>query len=163
MSDRRPASATWGPPCSGARIAAPSSRSSTPAPPAKNEKRRPDSGAPFVRVEPGGIEPPSRDSQLAASTRVSAGLISTRATAIGSLRVGPARGVFSSVLPQAAHTDQPDVYERRRIRRPAPFVQPALGRESVVVIGNYFCACFLRGQHAPRRATTGLPCPVESS
>ena len=62
------------------------------------------------RMEPWGVEPQSRCSQHAASTRVSDGLILTSATAIGSLRACPARGVMSRVMPRASITRQPDVY-----------------------------------------------------
>lgn len=52
----------------------------------------------------------------------------------------------------------------RLIRRVAGDAQPVLGRESVIaIVSNYCVACFLRGQHAPRRATAGLPCSVETS
>lgn len=52
----------------------------------------------------------------------------------------------------------------RPIRRVAGDAQPVLGRESVIaIVSNYCVACFLRGQHAPRRATAGLPCSVETS
>lgn len=61
-------------------------------------------------MEPWGVEPQSRCSQHAASTRVSDGLILTSATAIGSLRACPARGVMSRVMPRASITRQPDVY-----------------------------------------------------
>jgi hypothetical protein len=47
------------------------------------------------RMEPGGIEPPSRDSQHVASTRVSDALILIPRAAISSIPRDPAPGVFS--------------------------------------------------------------------
>lgn len=49
----------------------------------------------------------------------------------------------------------------RPIGRQAEDPRPVLGRESELRFGSYGFACFLRGQHAPRRATPSLPCPVE--
>lgn len=40
--------------------------------------------------------------------------------------------------------------------------QPKLGCESVLRVGSFGFAYFLRGKHAPRRATSSLPCPVDS-
>lgn len=60
-------------------------------------------------MEPGGIEPPCRDSQPGASTRVSGGFISDPDAATGSITRIPARGSFSSARPKASRTDQPDV------------------------------------------------------
>ncbi len=38
-----------------------------------------------------------------------------------------------------------------------------LGRESVLRVGSCWCASFLRGMDAPRRATTVRTCPVDAS
>ena len=61
-------------------------------------------------MEPGGIEPPSRDSQQSASTRVSGDLISTPAAATGSIGRGPALRVVSPVRLSTTRTSQPDVF-----------------------------------------------------
>src|SRR5690606_39699378 len=57
-------------------------------------------------VEPGGIEPPSRDSRQDASTRVSDGLISVPKTAIGSLLRNPASGNSSRTPRSEEHTSE---------------------------------------------------------
>lgn len=62
-----------------------------------------------MKMEPGGIEPPSRDSQHVASTRVSDVLISIRRTTISSIPPDPAPGVFSLRRPFAPRLSQPDV------------------------------------------------------
>ncbi len=116
-----------------------------------------------TKMEPGGIEPPSRGSQQDASTRVSDDLLSDPGAAVSSISRSPARGVFSSVRPKASRTNQPDVFRRRPIGRRSPSAQPVLGRESVGTLSNHFFVCFLRSQHTLRRATSSLPCPVESS
>jgi hypothetical protein len=63
-----------------------------------------------IKMEPGGIEPPSRDSQHVASTRVSDDLISTAWTAISSIPRRPAPGVFSLRRPFAPRLSQPNVF-----------------------------------------------------
>jgi len=113
-------------------------------------------------MEPGGIEPPSRDSRSAASTRVFGGLISAIRAGADALPFSHARGVFSPSRPRVSRDGQPDVFDPPLIGRQERIARPVLGRESVGSL-NYCVACFLRGRHAPRRATANVPCPVESS
>ena len=70
-------------------------------------------------MEPGGIEPPSRDSQQDASTRVSGDLISVRVAATGGVGADPAISNSSPALLSTTRAGQPDVFDPRRIGRQA--------------------------------------------
>ena len=67
------------------------------------------------KMEPGGIEPPSRDSQQSASTRVSGDLISDPLAATGSIVRIPALSNSSPAFLSTTHAGQPGVL------RPAPY------------------------------------------
>ncbi|GEM_PF-5565361 len=112
-------------------------------------------------MEPGGIEPPSRDSQQDASTRVVDRLIS--ASHRGSTPCASAQPLETSspARQEAPRADQPDDRDlpapsgvRREIRG---FIKPRVR----TAVRQLWVACFLRGRHAPRRATPSLPYPVE--
>ena len=84
-------------------------------------------------MEPGGFEPPCRDSHIAASTRVFRLLISASATATDNMRARPAPGVFSSARPAAPRADQLEVIEPRAIEHRARIGSPYLGGQSVAI------------------------------
>lgn len=88
------------------------------------------------KMEPGGIEPPSRDSRSAASTRVSGGLISAIGAGAGALPFSQARGVVSPRRPRASRRGQPDIFDPPLIRRQERIAWPVLGRESVGTLSN---------------------------
>jgi len=107
-------------------------------------------------MEPGGIEPPCRDGPLRASTRVAIDLHSVW-TLPWQDRFIPRHRCILLSLPGSPYESQPVVFVPTSYGRTARDVLPdLLGSESVVVIGNYFFAYFLRGLHAPRRATRNI-------
>ncbi len=57
---------------------------------------------------------------------------------------------------------QPDVFGTHAIGRHMVSMQPKLGCECVLRIGRRYCAYFLRGQQAPRRATFTRIRPVDA-
>ncbi len=59
-------------------------------------------------------------------------------------------------------THQPDVYGHSRHQASHGVHAAKLGRESVLRVGRRFCAYFLRGQQAPRRATFVRLRPVDA-
>ena len=85
------------------------------------------------KMEPGGFEPPCRDSHIAASTRVFRLLISACETATDNMPARPAPGVFLSARPVAPRADQLEVIEPRGIERPTRLGLPYLGGQSVAI------------------------------
>lgn len=101
------------------------------------EALRPDVSEPVVRslvMEPGGIEPPSRDSQQSASTRVVTGLISTAGRAATPF-LWSSLGDFLLRRAETPLWSQPDVFQTPPYR--------ALGgiRRSLIRLRGHNCAC----------------------
>ena len=86
-------------------------------------------------MEPGGFEPPCRDSHIVASTRVFRLLISAYETATDNMPARPASRVFSSARPEAPRADQLEVFKPRDIEH-LPRLGSALFRQP---LRSYLC------------------------
>lgn len=123
---------------------------------------RPPVGAPrALKVDPGRFELPCRNGHQVASTRVS---VVDRHPTYGRRkprwdqdRLSVTRAGLS------AASCLPDDFGTSPYRASEGFRAAKLGRESVLRVGSRCCACFYRGLHAPRRATTGRDRPVEAN
>ena len=82
-------------------------------------------------MEPGGFEPPCRDSHIVASTRVFRLLISACETATDNMPARPASGVVSSARPEAPRADQLDGVNPLVIEHRERIGLPFLGRHCV--------------------------------
>ena len=112
-------------------------------------------------MEPEGFEPSCRSSQRKASTRVFDDLISTSEPPSTAFH-RPSLRCFSLVQPGDAAAQASPMSSARPLSDVADEPWRLIsGGHCQLRSGSYCGACFLRGPHAPRRATLRLPCPVD--
>ena len=122
------------------------------------------SAAGTCRMEPGGFEPPCRNGQRAASTRVVDALISIMMNRHRQRFTWSWHPVVSFLGGCQSFGTSPIVVDQHPIGRQMLIMPPEYQAASAYcVLAVIVFASFLRGKDAPRRATTSLPHPVDTS